>query len=216
MIRSAALNCFVVLLLVALALPGYAQSQLNENVATSLQGIAGLFKDNFNSSQTLGEPVEAGDYVIIPVVVKAAGFGFGTKLEALDSEKHKDQLGKSENKHKDRFGLGGGIFVRPVALIVIKKGGDFQLIKLNEGFMNTLAKKLAPAMAKMMKETILSLVKMRQKNRNKEHKALQHRPMRNLRRGLAGPAHRMRPPMPPAKDIIIEKQIRKEGPMPPK
>lgn len=179
-----------------------AQSPLNETVDTTITGIADLFKNNFSSSQALGKPVEAGDFVFIPVVVKCAGFGFGTKLEAKDSEKRKDQVGNLENKHEDRIGLGAGAFVRPVALIVVKKGGDFQLIKLNEGFMTTLAKNMAPAMANVIKETIKNLFKMRAKKakrraKMKDKNIIIEKKLREARqrgpRGMMGPKGPMGP-----------------------
>ncbi|MFZ5952036.1 MAG: GerW family sporulation protein [Candidatus Rifleibacteriota bacterium] len=162
---------FVLAIVIALISPAVnAQTPLNETVESALTGIADIFKDNFNSSQTLGKPVEAGDYVIIPVVIKGAGFGFGTKLEGKGVENKKETAGMMENKHEDRIGLGGGAFVRPIALIVVKKGGDFQLIKLNEGFMSSLAKHMAPAICNMMKATVKKLFKMK-KNQKKREKA---------------------------------------------
>lgn len=184
----------------------FAQSPLNETVETTISGIADLFKDNFNSTQALGTPVEAGDYVFIPVVVKGAGFGFGGKLEANDKESRKEQVGNSENKHKDRLGLGAGAFVRPIALIVVKKGGNFELIKLNEGFMTSLAQAMGPALIKMAQGTVKQLFKLQQKKARKnarknkkkrekeiiiEKKMMQGYPMRP--RGMMGP----RPPMGP-------------------
>jgi len=147
-----------------------AQSPLNDTVEATFLGLNDLFKDNFNSSQALGKPVEAGDFVFIPVVIKGAGFGFGSKLKADDKENRKDQNGQFDNKHEDRIGLGGGAFVRPIALIVVKKGGDFQLIKLNEGFMSQLAKSMAPAMCNVIKDSVKNLFKMAKKAKKAKEK----------------------------------------------
>lgn len=161
---------FMVLLLCVAGSTASAQSPLNETVEATFLGLNELFKDNFNSSQALGKPVEAGDFVFIPVVIKGAGFGFGSKLKADDKENRKDQNGQFDNKHEDRIGLGGGAFVRPIALIVVKKGGDFQLIKLNEGFMSQLAKSMAPAMCNVIKDSVKNLFKMAKKAKKAKEK----------------------------------------------
>ncbi|GAB4276762.1 MAG: hypothetical protein Kow0029_19030 [Candidatus Rifleibacteriota bacterium] len=167
MIRLRILFILSVVFAFCLSMPAYCEVPINENAKDLITGLSKMFETNFDSSQTLGKPVEAGDYVIIPVVVKGIGFGFGTKLEGGEREAGNSDTGKKENNHKDRLGLGGGGFVKPVALIFVKKDGDFKLIKLNQGFLYQFAKNLAPAMAGVVKETIKTLIKMHQKKKQK-------------------------------------------------
>lgn len=137
----------------------FSQDGLNETAKTAMLGISKIFTNNFDSSQTLGTPVEAGDYIIIPVVCKFAGFGFGTKLEAKDREAGPVKNGKTENDQRDRLGLGGGAFVKPVALIFVKKDGEYKVVKLAEGFVSQIAKHMVPAMAKIIKDGVKKMAK---------------------------------------------------------
>jgi uncharacterized spore protein YtfJ len=140
-----------------------AKESLTQSTETTLAGLADMFRQNFSSSQALGKPVDAGDYIIIPVVCRVAGFGFGTKLEGFEKEKGIPTDGKVENKQKDRIGIGGGCITRPVALIFVKKGGDFQVVKVNEGFFTELAKRMVPAMMGMIKDVARKMMKMHRK-----------------------------------------------------
>jgi uncharacterized spore protein YtfJ len=123
-----------------------------------LNGFSDLLEKNFSSSQTFGNPINAGDYVVIPVVCKITGFGFGNKLEGKELVNTGNQQAKS-NSQKGRIGLGGGVVLKPIALIFIKNDGEFNVVNLNEGFFSQLGKSMGPAMVKMVKETVKSLLK---------------------------------------------------------
>lgn len=131
-----------------------AQDAMSESATDALKGMSELFMHNLNTSQTLGRPFEAGDYTVIPVVAKGLGFGLGTKLEAKDKEVGNAGAGKNESHQKDRIGMGGGGFVKPVALIMIKKDGTFKVVKLSEGIFAQMAKHMVPAIGSLITRTI--------------------------------------------------------------
>lgn len=138
--------------------PVFAQDEtMSETAGDALSSMSTLFMQNLNTSQTLGKPFEAGEYTIIPVVAKGLGFGLGTKLEAKDFEAGGGGNGKNESKQKDRIGLGGAGFVKPVALIMIKKNGEFKVVKLCDGIFAQFAKYMLPAISSMVRKTIMTI-----------------------------------------------------------
>ncbi|MGM0598933.1 MAG: GerW family sporulation protein [Candidatus Rifleibacteriota bacterium] len=140
----------------------YAEEDADKMMAAStLVGLSKLFSDNFSSSESLGRPVSAGEYVIIPVVCKVAGFGFGAKSEDKENEKGTSKTNKKDEKEEQRFGLGSGFMLKPVALIIIKQGGNFEIVKLNPGFFGQLAKHMSLAMTNTIKDSLQKLIKMK-------------------------------------------------------
>ncbi len=138
--------------------PAFSQEEtMSETAGDALSSMSTLFAQNLNTSQTLGKPFEAGEYTIIPVVAKGLGFGLGTKLEAKDFEAGGGGNGKNESQQKDRIGLGGGGFVKPVALIMIKKSGEFKVVKLCDGIFAQFAKYMLPAIGSMVRKTIMTI-----------------------------------------------------------
>lgn len=136
--------------------PVMEQKGTSEIALDSMNGISDLFMKNLATSETLGKPFEAGDYTIIPVVCKGIGFGLGTKLD--DATKVGPQpAGKVDSKEQDRLGLGAGGFVKPVALIMINKNGEFKVVKLCEGMFAQLAKYMLPAIGTLVRQTIVTL-----------------------------------------------------------
>jgi uncharacterized spore protein YtfJ len=142
--------------------PAFAENQTKDAAKDFLNNYSELLEQNFSSSQAFGSPIEAGDYVVIPVVCKITGFGFGTKLKSKNVEGAKEQEGKMQN-HEGRLGLGGGAVLKPIALIFVNKSGGFEVVNLNEGFFAQLGKSMAPAMANVVKETIKKLFKYKMK-----------------------------------------------------
>jgi uncharacterized spore protein YtfJ len=135
-----------------------------EGSELNLMNFGKILAHNFSPSQTLGNPVEVGNYIVIPIVCKGMGFGMGEKQEGKNSSSNKDKDGAKNSIKKDRAGLGGGGFVKPIALIMIDKNkGDYKLIKLNEGIVSQMAKHLIPQMTKMCEKLID--YKMKAKNR---------------------------------------------------
>lgn len=184
---------------------GYAEENSNDMMAAStLVGLSKLFSDNFSASETLGKPVSAGEYVIIPVVCKVAGFGFGGKSEDKEEEKGTSKTTRKGDKEENRFGLGSGFMLKPVALIIVRQGGDFEIVKLNPGFFGQLAKHMSKAMSGMFKNTLIKLFKMRKENKKAKINQLRKKRRQMKRSGKnippqmrKGPMQGPRPPMPP-------------------
>lgn len=141
---------------VAQTAPVMGQKGTSEIALDSMSGISDLFMKNLTTTETLGKPFEAGDYTIIPVVCKGIGFGLGTKLDD-DTKVGPQPEGKVNSKEQDRLGLGAGGFVKPVALIMINKNGEFKVVKLCEGMFAQLAKYMLPAIGTLVRKTIVTL-----------------------------------------------------------
>lgn len=183
----------------------YAGDEADDMMAAStLVGLSKLFSDNFSASETLGKPVSAGEYVIIPVVCKVAGFGFGGKSEDKEQAKVSSKKSNKGDKEEQRFGLGSGFMLKPVALIIVKQGGNFEIVKLDPGFFAQLAKHMSKSMSGMLKNVLVKLFKMRKEKRKEKMRKLKRkkratkRPGKNLSPGMRrGPGSRPGHPVPP-------------------
>ncbi len=186
--------------------PAFSQDEtMSETAGDALSSMSTLFSQNLNTSQTLGKPFEAGEYTVIPVVAKGLGFGLGTKLEAKDFEAGGGGNGKNESQQKDRIGMGGAGFVKPVALIMIKKSGEFKVVKLCDGIFAQFAKYMLPAIGSMVRKTIMTISAEKLKHdkvRGKKNKP--HNPKKPVKPAAEqvesrGPAtHPVAPPVSPA------------------
>ena len=98
-------------------------SNLNENLETLFSKM-----ENFLTTKTVvGEPINIGDMIIIPLVDVAFGVGAGSRDNAADKEKKESGAG----------GLGAKI--SPSAVIVINKEGDIQMVNIkNQNAVNKL------------------------------------------------------------------------------
>lgn len=122
---------FWILLLVVLSLtPGaFAQEATNSSsLPLMLDNLGTILKQNLNANTVLGTPIQAGDVTLIPVIMKCFGMGLG---EGLRSEGHNREK-SAEESSLDRKGAGGGLggAARPIAIIVVKKDGNVQILKL--------------------------------------------------------------------------------------
>ncbi len=145
-----------------------------EGAELNLMNFGKILAHNFSPSQTLGNPVEVGNYIVIPIVCKGMGFGMGEKQEGKNSSSNKDKDGAKNAIQKDRAGLGGGGFIKPIALIMIDKNkGDYKLIKLNEGIVSQMAKHLVPQMTKMFEKLIEFKMQARKKMAKKHRQQKQ-------------------------------------------
>lgn len=98
------------------------ESKLNDMIRTSLENI----RDLVDVNTVIGDPIHTENGVtIIPVSKVSVGFASGGL----------DYLGKQPAAQKGvkNFGGGGGtgITVTPVAFIVIKSGGDVELLNVD-------------------------------------------------------------------------------------
>lgn len=155
----------------------FAQESIADIALDSMSGISDVFIKNMNNAQTLGKPVEAGEFIIIPVLCKGIGFGLGTKLD--DGKKvGPAPMGKVDSKNQDRLGLGGGAFLKPVALIMINKKGEFKVVRLCEGIFAQLAKYMLPAIGTLVRKTIVTISREKMKHersRMKKHGKMEKR-----------------------------------------
>lgn len=143
---------------------------LVETTSVAMENMANILSQNLNSSQTFGNPIHAGDYIVIPVIAKGVIFGLGSKIEdAGQNYKDADDTNKSGKKEKNHISLGAAGFSRPVALIFISKTGDFKVVKMNEGVVAQLAKYIVPQIPKFVKEVIDYKNKIMKKHMKKMH-----------------------------------------------
>jgi uncharacterized spore protein YtfJ len=98
-------------------------SNLNANLETLFSKM-----ENFISTKTVvGEPLNIGDMIIVPLVDVAFGVGAGSTDSSAD-------------KDKKESGAGGlGAKISPSAVIVIGKDGNIQLVNIkNQSAVNKL------------------------------------------------------------------------------
>ncbi|HDQ44026.1 MAG TPA: sporulation protein [bacterium] len=82
-----------------------------------VESVLAQIREIVKTETVIGEPIKAQDVVLIPVSRVSFGFGaFG---------------GKTESRHGDGEGTGGGVMVDPVAFIVIRED-HVRLITLRE------------------------------------------------------------------------------------
>ena len=96
-----------------------------------------------STKTVVGEPITAGEIIMIPLI--SAGFGFG----AGGGE------GKGESTQKGEGaggGTGGGAFVRPVAVVIVDKQGV--RIEPIMGSMATAIERLGETIPRMMDKFI--------------------------------------------------------------
>ena len=82
------------------------------NVVDILKGVVGELKDIARSETIVGEPVQAGNITVIPVVKISIGFGAGG--------------GQGETEKKESGfggGGGGGARIEPAGFIIIEEKG---------------------------------------------------------------------------------------------
>ena len=93
-----------------------------------VQALLSQIQTIARSETVVGDPINAGDTIIVPVSHVAIGFGVGAG--EMDGEfptqsSSKGQLGASAT--------GGGVSIDPVAFIVVTKDGRAQLLPLKGG-----------------------------------------------------------------------------------
>lgn len=159
--RRLALGFVVMLVLAGAATVQGAPEGEELMLLPAMDKLAGLIAGTLDSSQTLGAPLKVGDLTIVPVLVKALGFGVGEGLFGQEEASERPERGRSEQT-KDRHGIGGGGggFMRPIALLVITKDGHVQVHRLQESALAQLAKALMPAFQKMIQQR-LAIFKMK-------------------------------------------------------
>jgi len=145
---------FWILLLVVLSLtPGaFAQEATNSSSLPLMLGNLGsILTENLNASTILGTPIQAGDVTLIPVTMKCFGLGLGEGLRSEGASESHEKA--SEESSKDRKhacgGLGGA--ARPIAIIVVKKDGNVQILKLqHESWIAQGVQALVPVLNNMV------------------------------------------------------------------
>lgn len=95
-----------------------------------LNNLGTILSQNLNANTVLGTPVTAGDVTLIPVIIKGFGMGLGEGLRSQGATQSREK--QNEESSLDRKGTGGGLggFTRPIAIIVVKKDGGVQILKL--------------------------------------------------------------------------------------
>ncbi len=96
-----------------------AQAKMNEHyeaVVDQTDSVMGELLASADVNAVFGEPIEQGDYLIIPAaeVMAVAGFGMGSGSGSGPDE----QSGKNAGGSGAGGGGGGRVFSRPVAVIV--------------------------------------------------------------------------------------------------
>ena len=90
-----------------------------------LQTLLSEFQKISRTENVIGEAIQCGDSMVIPISKVQIGFGVATTGgAATDSQ-------DSKNGRMRGSGSGGGIRVEPVACIVIEKSGRAQLLQLS-------------------------------------------------------------------------------------
>ncbi|MFV0441351.1 MAG: GerW family sporulation protein [Lachnospirales bacterium] len=115
---------------------------MSKSVNEALQGLLGNIEGVINSKSVIGDPVEFGDNIILPLVDVSFGMGAG----GSDSKGEKDTTRESAGG-----GLGGS--VKPTAVLVINKDG-VQLVDIrNKDSVNKIIDMLPSLISKFTGKT---------------------------------------------------------------
>ena len=122
-----------ILLLVALSLtPGAFAQAATESSALPLMldSLGSILSRNLEANTVLGIPVTAGDLTLVPIVTKCFGMGLGEGIRNEDKNKIREKQSSESSRDRQHAcgGLGGS--ARPVAILMIKKDGSYQMIRL--------------------------------------------------------------------------------------
>lgn len=98
-----------------------AVTPLESLVNSTLKNI----KDMVDVNTIIGEPIVAGEVMVIPV--SRIAYGFGTGGSTFGGDIHKDIL----TDESFGGGAGGGVSISPVAFLVIS-GGNVKLINIDQ------------------------------------------------------------------------------------
>lgn len=123
-----------------LAAGALAATPLATGSADTFRAILG---DRLDPDSVVGTPVQVGDLVLIPVVMR--GFAVG----ACDTSRNRDRAAAPPSTtcnfdRDDREAAGGMGFVRPVSLIVIDKTGRLEIHNLQANFLVEMIERLLP------------------------------------------------------------------------
>jgi uncharacterized spore protein YtfJ len=101
------------------------------NDVTGLMGvIANELKSMARTENVIGDPIQAGDATIVPVVQVSVGFGAGGEIQPPAATEGKSRpLGG---------GGGGGVRVTPIGFLVVR-GDDIRLLTVRETTVGGLA-----------------------------------------------------------------------------
>ncbi len=150
MIRKVAIALFLFTLTVSALFAEDAPQGPAMVVQGTLEKLSSMLAHNLDSGATLGTPITVGETTIIPIVCKGLGFGFGTGMVQQQEEGADDQGENESNKDRKGLGCGGGGFAKPVAIMVLKKDGSFQLHRLQESGLAQVVKILFPAIQNLI------------------------------------------------------------------
>lgn len=85
-----------------------------DNLENLVKSTLGEIEKILSTKTVMGEAVKVGDVTIIPLIEMGFGFGMGSGS---------GKAPKAEQGEGTGSGLGGGGGVKPIAMIVIEKGG---------------------------------------------------------------------------------------------
>lgn len=109
--------------------------------------IGELLKTNLDANTVLGTPIPAGDVTLIPIVARGFGFGLGERVRSETEVKAHDKASKEGEKGNKGIGAGAGGMARPIAILVVKKDGHVQLMRLQpEGWISQAISTLVPVL----------------------------------------------------------------------
>ncbi len=109
----------------------------DNRVSEIMKDIVGEIRNIANSQTVVGQPIQAGDKTVIPVVKVTLGFGAGG--------------GQGEDQSKSGFGGGGGggVRVEPAAFIIIDKD-QVSLLPARPGKLETLIEAIPALITKVI------------------------------------------------------------------
>jgi|GEM_PF-6849212 len=143
-------RCFLLTLVLVVIGSGFALAQENAGdgqlIVKTLDKLNEILSKNLDSSNTLGIPGTIGDTTIIPIVAKGLGFGMGGGITSQET--------KDGARDKDGIGCGGGGFIRPIAIMVLKKDGTFQIHRVNESWLAEAIKQIVPVIQNMLRDRL--------------------------------------------------------------